>query len=89
MSSINAAIPSSEARIMAYLLPRAVIVLIAWSVTCGIINVWSSVDPVAFYIAGVSWALVGIAFFGYVYKLRSEANLQQDHSLPHGVEPAE
>jgi hypothetical protein len=89
MASIHAAIHSSEARIMAYLLPRAVIVLIAWSVTCGIINVWSSVDPVAFYIAGVSWALVGIAFFGYVYKLRREANPEQGRALPRGIAPAE
>lgn len=57
---------------MSYILPRAVIVLVGWAVTCGIIhNVSIHVSATAFYIAAVSWGLAGIACFGYLYRLRS------------------
>jgi hypothetical protein len=60
---------------MAYILPRAFIVLVGWAITCGLIkNVWSSVDPMVFYVAGGSWAIAGIACFGYLRKLRSETH---------------
>jgi hypothetical protein len=65
---------------MAYILPRAFIVLIGWGITCGlIINVWSNVDPSVFYVAGASWAMAGILCFGYLHKLRREAADQQGH----------
>ena len=57
---------------MAYLLPRAVIVLIAWGTTCLVMNFWTSVDPLVFYIAGGVWAFVGLICFGYLHKLRRE-----------------
>ena len=57
---------------MAYLLPRAIIVLIAWGTTCLIMNIWANVDPHVFYIAGAVWAVVGFACFGYLHKLRRE-----------------
>lgn len=60
---------------MAYILPRAVIVLILWGITCGLImHVWSKVDPMIFYVAGASWAVAGIVCFGYLHKLRREAH---------------
>jgi hypothetical protein len=63
---------------MAYLLVRSVIVLIGWGMTCGLImNVWSNVDPVIFYVAGASWAFAGIAYVGYLRKLRREAHDQR------------
>jgi hypothetical protein len=59
---------------MSYILPRAVIVLIGWGITCGLImRVSPNVDPTIFYVAGVSWALAGIVCFGYLHKLRREA----------------
>ena len=48
---------------MGYLLPRAVIVLIAWGTTCLIMNFWTSVDPLVFYVAGGVWAFVGLICF--------------------------
>jgi hypothetical protein len=63
---------------MAYLMPRAVIVLIGWGVTCWLImNVWSKVDPMIFYVAGASWAFAGVVCFGYLHKLRREAHDQR------------
>lgn len=59
---------------MTYILPRAVIVLIGWGMTCGIIaNVWSHVDPMVFVVAAASWAVAGMVCFGYMHKLRREA----------------
>ena len=59
---------------MAYILPRAFIVLVAWGLTCGLIDdVWTHADPSVFYVAGASWALAGIICFGYMRKLRRDA----------------
>jgi hypothetical protein len=56
---------------MGYLLPRAFIVLMGWGMTCALIfNIRRNVDPQIFYIAGVAWALAGIAGFGYLHRLR-------------------
>jgi hypothetical protein len=58
---------------MAYILPRAAIVLIGWIITCGVIrNVSSPGGAIAFSIAAVSWALAGIVCFGYLHRLRGE-----------------
>ena len=66
---------------MAYVVPRAVIVLIGWAITCGLImNVWANVDPVAFYVTGASWALAGIAYFSYLHKLRREMDGQRSRT---------
>ena len=61
---------------MAYILPRAVIVLIAWGTTCLIMNTLTSIDPLVFYIAGGIWSLVGLLSFGYMYNLREQAETQ-------------
>lgn len=58
---------------MAYVLPRAAIVLIGWLITCAIIrNVSAPGGAIAFSIAAVSWALAGIVCFGYLRRLRRE-----------------
>ena len=60
---------------MAYILPRAIIVLIGWGITCGVmVNVWPHVDPMVIYVAAASWAVAGLACFGYMRKLRREAD---------------
>jgi hypothetical protein len=41
---------------MAYWLPRAVIVLIAWATTCLMMNVVTTIDPLVLYLAGGVWA---------------------------------
>jgi len=62
---------------MAYILPRAFIVLIGWAITCGLIlNMSPRVAPMAFYVAGASWLFGGIVCFGYLRKLRREAQNQ-------------
>ena len=59
---------------MAYILPRAFIVLIFCGITCGLINtVWSNADPMIFYVTGASWLLAGLLCFGYLHKLRRSA----------------
>jgi len=66
---------------MTYILPRASIVLIGWGITCWLIaNVWPRVDVTTFVIAGASWALAGLVCFGYLHKLRTEAEDQQSRS---------
>ena len=66
---------------MAYVAPRAVIVLIGWAITCGLImNLWANVDPLIFYVAGASWALTGIAYFSYLHKLRREMDGQRSRT---------
>jgi hypothetical protein len=56
---------------MAYILPRAFIVLIGWGITCALItNLSANSDPMIFCVAGASWAMVGIAGFGYLYRAR-------------------
>ena len=70
---------------MAYLLVRTVILLIGWGATCGLImNVWPHVDPAIYYVAGASWALVGVAYFGYLRKLRREIHHQRARSYSVG-----
>ena len=66
---------------MGYLLPRAVIVLIAWGTTCLIMNTFTSVDPLVFYVAGGVWAFVGLIAFGYINKLRREEDAQFAHAI--------
>jgi hypothetical protein len=53
-------------------------VLIGWGLTCGFITKgWSYTDPTIFYVAGASWAFAGIAFFGYLRKLRRAAHAER------------
>ena len=58
---------------MAYVLPRAVIVLIAWGTTCLIVNTFTAIDPLVFYVAGGVWSLVGLLAFSYMNNLSEQA----------------
>jgi hypothetical protein len=58
---------------MAYVLPRAVIVLIAWGTTCLIANTFTAIDPRVFYVAGGVWSLVGLLSFSYMNNLSEQA----------------
>jgi hypothetical protein len=61
---------------MAYVLPRAVIVLIAWGTTCLIANTFTDIDPRVFYAAGGVWSLVGLLSFGYMQSLSEQEEAQ-------------
>jgi len=66
---------------MAYLLPRAIIVLIAWGTTCLIMNTVTTIDPLVLYVAGGIWAFVGLISFGYMHKLRCEEDAQFERRI--------
>jgi hypothetical protein len=66
---------------MSYLLPRAFIVLMAWGMTCGMIeNLWRDADPMVYAIVGLMvyaivglmWVGGGIAYFVYLRRLRRD-----------------
>jgi ABC-type polysaccharide/polyol phosphate export permease len=58
---------------MSYLLPRLFIVLMAWGMTCGMIeNLWRDADPMIFGIVGLTWVGGGIAYFVYLRRLRRD-----------------
>ncbi len=66
---------------MAYLLPRALIVLIAWGITCGLIkSLWPASDPMAFGLAGATWTIGAIGYFAYLRKLKRDIDeLERRH----------
>ena len=67
---------------LAYILPRAVIVLVGWGATYFILTALSThLAPAVVYITGVSWVLAGIVCFGYLYKLRRELGVPQQRPL--------
>jgi hypothetical protein len=58
---------------MAYLLPRAILTLMAWGVTCVVIRkFWPHADLTVFGVAGASLVAVAGAYFGYSHKLRRD-----------------
>jgi hypothetical protein len=58
---------------MAYLLPRAILVVLAWGLTCALIKkFWPDANSLIFFLAAVSWAGATGAYFGYLYKLRHD-----------------
>ncbi len=58
---------------MAYLLPRAVIVLIGWGLSCvAIKTLFPETDPAMFGIAAACWVTGGLTYFGYSHKLRRD-----------------
>jgi hypothetical protein len=61
---------------MAYILPRAVIVLIAWGTTCLVMDTFTNIAPLIFYVAGGVWSLVGLMSFSYMHGLRDDADLE-------------
>ena len=69
---------------MGYLLPRAIIVLIAWGMTCWLIkHLWPEADPKTFYVAAASWGGASVAYFAYLRRLRRESDLQRNR--PYGA----
>jgi hypothetical protein len=79
----------SGQELLGYVLPRAVIVLIAWGTTCLIMHSCTTVEPLIFYIAGGVWALVGLIAFGYLHRLRSEDIPLQVQAIAQTHQPAE
>jgi len=70
---------------MAYVLPRAFIVLIGWVATYWLLTLLSTyVAPAVVYFTGIAWALAGVVCFGYLYRLRVEAALAQHRSTGTG-----
>jgi Flp pilus assembly protein TadB len=58
---------------MGYLLPRTILVVMGWGVTCALIRrVWPSADMAVFALAGASWLTASVAYFGYLHKLRRD-----------------
>ncbi len=58
---------------MAYLLPRALFVLIAWAMTCILVkHLLPDVEPTIFAVAAVCWAGAGSAYFAYLRKLKRD-----------------
>jgi hypothetical protein len=52
---------------MAYILPRAIIVLLCWGLSYGLVRIVIADESLAvFYFTGLSWALAGIVCFGYI-----------------------
>ena len=74
---------------MAYILPRAVIVLIAWGTTCLIMNTFTAVDPLVFYVAGGVWSLVGLLTFSYMHNLREQTDAETVRAIASVQTPAE
>ncbi len=63
---------------LAYMLPRAVLVLIGWGATYWILTAVSThLPPAVVYITGISWVAAGAVGFGYLYRLRREAEFMQ------------
>lgn len=51
---------------MAYLVPRAAILLIAWSTIGLAVNIFTGLDPLVFYLAGAVWSFVSLVSFSYL-----------------------
>ena len=66
---------------MAYVLPRAVLVLLGWGATYWLLTLLSTeVSPAVVYMTGIAWVLAGIVCFGYLYRLRREMGLLPDRA---------
>jgi hypothetical protein len=58
---------------MAYLLPRTILVVIAWGVSCALIGrIWPSAEMPIFAGAGATWLAAGVAYFSYLHKPRRD-----------------
>lgn len=59
--------------LMGYLLPRTILIVIAWALSCALIRrVWPSAEMPIFTLAGATWFAAGAAYFGYLHKLRRD-----------------
>jgi hypothetical protein len=67
---------------LAYIIPRAVLMLLCWGLTYCILTALSThLPPAIIYFAGVMWMLAGAVGFGYLYKLRREADATPQRAL--------
>jgi hypothetical protein len=58
---------------MAYILPRALFIVVAWAMTCVLIRkLWPAADPAIFGMVGAPWVFGGVAYFGYLRKLHRD-----------------
>jgi uncharacterized membrane protein YccC len=74
---------------MTYLLPRTLAVLIAWAISCvAIKKLFPDVDSSMFGIAGACWVTGGVAYFGYLGKLRRDIE-QLERNRRYGVAGAQ
>jgi hypothetical protein len=61
---------------MAYVSPRAVLVLLGWVATYWLLTAISTeLPPAVVYFTAVAWLLAGVVIFGYLYRLRRELGL--------------
>jgi hypothetical protein len=66
---------------MAYVLPRAVLVLLGWGITYWLLTLLSThVPPTVVYMTGIGWVLAGVVCFGYLYRLRREMELMEEQA---------
>jgi hypothetical protein len=71
---------------MAYALPRAFIVLVAWGLTCVLImHAQRHIDPRIFAVVGLPWMLGSTIGFRYLYRWRREAHHQNVRALAMGT----
>ncbi len=67
---------------LAYMAPRAVLVLLGWGMTYCLLTALSTrLPPALVYVTGILWMLAGAAGFGYLYRLRREAEFAQGRSV--------
>jgi hypothetical protein len=67
---------------LAYVVPRAVIVLLGWGAMYFVLTTVSPrLAPAIVYFTGISWVFAGIVCFGYLYRLRREAGLTQERPV--------
>jgi hypothetical protein len=68
---------------MKYLLARAILVLLGWGFTYGLIVALSTdFNPALFCFTGIGWTLAGLVCFGYIRKLRRQAALAENATEP-------
>ncbi len=73
---------------LAYVLPRALIVLLGWGATYWLLTALSpSLPPALVYITGISWVLAGIVCFSYFFRLRRETGLAPSTPAAAGRKP--
>jgi hypothetical protein len=73
--------PQPLVQTLVYMLPRAVLVLMAWGATYWFLTLISMhVPPSVVYFTAVAWALAGVVCFGYIRTLHHEALAAQEHA---------
>jgi hypothetical protein len=73
---------------MAYILPRAVIVLLGWGATYWILTALSPhLPPMVVYLTGFAWLFAGVVCFGYLYNLRYDVSFHQSRTFGNWQKP--